>query len=158
MKNDLIASDHVSARPEFPVYMWSKDHWSTLAYIECVCVDHKGKPDLRRIYANAKRHPAMYVNLCPSKEYPIRLKGLQVHNRDEWDCIEDMEALGLINNIGTGINPAFVMLPLGILVSAEIRAHKASGGTFSTFTCDIDALVKKAEKMKQETKKEKKAA
>ena len=141
MKTEFTAHEHI-ARPEFPVYMWGKEHWSVLGYVESVCVNYKGKPDLRRVYANRTRHPGLFVNRgAPDTEYPVRLKnGIEVHNRDEWDCIYDMEAIGMIELLGTGIHPVFKMLPLGEIVVAELRKHKAAGGTWANFSPDFDAL------------------
>jgi hypothetical protein len=86
------------------------------------------------------RHPGL-TNWHPgntpdlSKKYPTRLKGMvELPNHDDWDCAEDLEKEGLIENIGTGINPAFKMTEKGFAVSALLRKHKANGGWFSNFS------------------------
>ena len=46
--------------PKYPMKQWGRDHWSTFAYIEGICVDYPdkiGKPDHRKIQCNANRHP-----------------------------------------------------------------------------------------------------
>ena len=56
---------------------------------------------------------------------------------DEWDCLEDAEAEGLIENVGTGINPIYRMTDRGNEVAGLLRSHKSNGGSFSNFKYDL---------------------
>ena len=118
--------------------MWGKDHWSILAYLETKCVDSKngeGKPNPLQIQTNHNRHPFMGNNL-DGAEFGIRLRGdveLPGPDYDEWDCLDDAERLGLIENLGTGINRLYKFTEFGIKIANQIRAHKARGGNFADF-------------------------
>lgn len=111
---------------------FGKDHWSLFGYIETVCVDHQGMPDLWRMRCNEEAHPGL-VGLSFGKVYATRTRTREIPGHDDWDCADDLEAVGLILVEGTGINPIFRMTELGSRVAGELRAHKASGGVFATF-------------------------
>lgn len=96
--------------------LFGKDHWSTLAYIETRIVDYRGilSPDHMR--TDADRHPFMQAAKTrqfgfPSgntDKYPTKIKAsyeagsdgkfgtLEIANHDDWDCIEDLIAAGLV--------------------------------------------------------------
>jgi hypothetical protein len=127
---------------------FGKDHWSTFAYIETVCVDNRGVPDKERMRCNPKIHPGLCnqanVMFQDQPDYPTRLsgyflpngekdRGRLLHDHDDWSCAEDLEAAGLIEWIGSGVNPVFKMTTYGLVVAGRLRAHKASGGHFATF-------------------------
>lgn len=125
-----------------PVAEWGKDHWSLLAYLEVRCVDNGGAIVIRHMRCNPRRHPMFAhagtrIGLDPSApyQYPSVLrKGADpVLEHDDWDCLEDLEAAGLIENRGTGINPRIYMTDAGLTFTAQIRACKAKGGSFATF-------------------------
>jgi hypothetical protein len=71
---------------------WGKDHWSTFGYAYLCAVDYKGKLDPTKMRRDGTK-------------YPTRLRGREVVGHNDFDCIEDMEAEGLLENIGTGVNP-----------------------------------------------------
>ena len=135
-----VEMDEDTNRVPIPMTEWGKDHWSTFAYIETRIIDYKGVVDFQHLQCNANRHPQFQptTNLGSNRDgsaYSIRLKGRELPgpDYDEWDCIADMEQLGLLENIGTGIYPVFRMTELGIAIAGRLRAHKASGGMFGTF-------------------------
>jgi hypothetical protein len=113
---------------------FGKDHWSLLAYIETVCVDHQGTPELWRMRCNEETHPGHMGSFSTSgKAYATRTKTREIPGHDDWDCADDLEAAGLIRVFGTGINPLFWMTELGLRIAGELRAHKAKGGMFADF-------------------------
>lgn len=124
-----------------PMSLWGKDHWSTLAYIETRIVDYKGQPDRSHMRCDPKRHPGLaghvHAALSPSlgdKNYPTRLKdGKELHDHDDWDCMEDAEAEGLLKWNGTGMYPVFVLTKKGRAICAALRRHKQDGGQFAEF-------------------------
>ena len=117
-----------------PMVEWGEDHWSIFAYIETRCVDYQGKPNPLHIQTNRYRHPAM-GNTHDGSAYSIRLKNRELPgpDYDEWDCLDDCEREGLLENIGTGINRAYKLTDKGLKIAAELRAFKANGGTFARF-------------------------
>lgn len=122
-----------------PMSSWGKDHWSTLAYIETRIVDYKGRPDSDHMRCDPERHPGLAGRSPISygirdKKYPTRLKGKQEsHDHDDWDCLEDAVAEGLIEWKGTGMYPVFVLTDRGRTVCAALRQHKQDGGQFAQF-------------------------
>jgi hypothetical protein len=119
-----------------PMTEWGKDHWSLLAYVETCCVDAKGVIDHRRMRCNVERHPGLALSQHkPSApyHYPTKLRDGVEPEHDDWDCFYDLEAAGLIEDVGTGINPVAKMTTTGLGLVAALRAHKANGGQFSDF-------------------------
>lgn len=144
--------------PEFvPISAWGRDHFSTLAYIETRCVDHRGTVDNRHLRADPKLHPGLAdarnyidgvvggtarVNRNP-KISPTRLKdGVEKAQHDDWSCLEDMEAGGLLEWNGTGMNPVFKLTTLGKIIAASLRSHKMEGGVFANFEVPPEVLEK----------------
>lgn len=119
-----------------PVETWGRDHWSTFAYLECRVVDNGGIPEKAHMRCDLERHPAHGHILMPSdgEKYPTRLaEGVGLPDHDDWDCVDDMEASGLIKINGTGLFPAWELTDKGKAVAGRLRAHKADGGSFASF-------------------------
>lgn len=121
-----------------PMKSWAKDHWSTLAYLETIVVDNRGVPSRDTMRCDPDRHPGLVgpriAMMSYRKKYPTRLKdGKQRRDHDDWDCVDDMEAAGLIEIHGTGIHPVVKLTREGEKMAAKLRAHKGSGGHFVTF-------------------------
>ena len=96
-----------------------------------VCVDQRGVPDRRKVQCNLDRHPEL-ISTHPitgqpqdGAAYPIRLRhGEEIADYDEWDCLNDAQAAGFIENTGTGINPTFRMTEAGHRAAGQLRAHR----------------------------------
>ena len=126
-----------------PPEQWGRDHWSALLYIETVCVDGQGIPGRQKVQCNANRHPGLLHHSPITNQpqdgstYTIRLKSagheIPGPDYDEWDCLEDAEAAGFIESLGTGINPRFRMTGLGNRAAHQFRAHKSQGGNLTNF-------------------------
>ena len=113
---------------------FGKDHWSTFGYIETRIVDYKGQPAREHLRCIHGRHPMQAHQGGDASQCPTRLKGgVELHNHDDWDCLDDCEREGLLVNVGSGVNPCFQLTDLGRKIAAQLRAHKASGGSCSTF-------------------------
>jgi hypothetical protein len=116
-----------------PIEQWGRDHWSTLLYVESVCVDHDGIPNRDRMRVDLERHPfyggrAHWIQDRKAK-YPTRLKGgVEKHDHDDWDCVEDMVEAGVVDWIGTGANPQFALTEKGYKLAAALRQHRAESG------------------------------
>lgn len=128
---------------------WKKDHWGMLAYIECCCVDVKGVLDHDRMRYNettrpAARFEAPLLNGRAHRKwddrYSTRVKGdEQIRGHDDFDCTYDLEAAGLVEVVSITDFLAFrvKMTGLGWAVAGWLREHKANGGVFANFQCDI---------------------
>ena len=119
---------------------WGKDHWSTFGYLETVCVDYGGRVDLRRMRTHPGRHPQCVAYKPMSGEpqdgsgFPTMLKdGQEQPDHDDWDCVDDIIAHGLIEEVGTGLTPMVKLTDAGNKMAGRLRTHKASGGMFATF-------------------------
>lgn len=119
---------------------FGKDHWSTFAYIETRCMDYKGVPDREHMRTDPDRHPGLvgfrvaqaYEGM--HKKYPTRLKGgYELFDHDDWDCVDDLEAAGLLEINGTGINPVYKLTDEGHEIIKQLRKFKSEGGNFADF-------------------------
>lgn len=121
--------------------LWSKDHWSMFAYVECRCVDYKGVLNCKHIRCNEAYH-----TICSEKTYvqgkwhdkhSTRIKGdEQIRGHDDWDCIEDLQTAGFIRIVRMA-DLQVEMTDVGWEVSKHLRKHKADGGVFSNFRVRI---------------------
>lgn len=122
-------------RDPVPPKFFGRDHWSTFGYMECRAVDDGGRIERRHMRADPERHPGLAHIAWGSGDVPTRLHGgVELPKHDDWDCFYDLEAAGLLKNEGTGIAPVVRLTELGHTVAARLRAHKAKGGSFATFT------------------------
>lgn len=119
---------------------FGRDHWSTFAYIETLCVDNGGRPDNKRMRCDVKRHQQYGhpVSVLMPGRYPTRLRGgEELDDHDDWDCVDDLEAAGLIEVHGTVMFPTFAMTKRGWEIAAALRVHRATkrttGATYDTF-------------------------
>lgn len=97
-----------------PQDIWGRDHLSTMLYIETRCVDHGGKLDMRHLRKDGY-------------EYPTRLgNGVNLSGHTDLNCIDDFETAGLIENVGTGINPLIKMTEKGWEYAHRLRRERAA--------------------------------
>lgn len=133
-----------------PIALWGKDHWSLLGYVECVCVDNAGYLAIDKMRANPDTHPLMSSGPMRWKpEYSTRLAGFfafqdrtdiekaaaaghAILGHDDWDCLDDLEAAGLLEVLSLA-QCKVRMTDQGTLLASELRKHKASGGMFANF-------------------------
>lgn len=122
-----------------PIQFWGKDHWSTLAYLECRAVDHKGVIARQHMRCDPERHPGL-AHMPWDMDCPTYLAcGVKLPQHDDWDCFEDAKAAGMLTLEGTGVHPIVRFTAEGLRVASLLRTHKANGGTFSNFTFNLDA-------------------
>ncbi len=136
----------VRTRDPVPVAIWGEDHWSTFAYI-ATRVGGDGEPDKNKMRTDVDRHPGLagqhmaYLHAVDTTKYPTRLKGgVALTDHDDWDCVEDAIAAGLLLWGGTGLHPVFALTDRGWVVLREIVTHKNTGGTFAEFVPSPAAL------------------
>jgi hypothetical protein len=115
---------------------FGRDHWSTFAYLTTLGCE--GVPDRRRMRCGKARHPLLMAigQEMDGGAWPTRLQGgVELHNHDDWDCVGDLENEGLVDNVGSGINPVFRLTEFGSRVCRELGEHKRQGGSFANFIC-----------------------
>ncbi len=106
--------------------LWGKDHKSTLVFIETICVDQGGVPGAEKMRTWSGRPLRGKVRGFPSegggRDYPTRLAdGTEVSEHDDWDCVDDMVAAGLVIWGGTGTHPVFELTDLGWVIVSMMR-------------------------------------
>jgi hypothetical protein len=114
-----------------PMEEFGKDHWSTFAYVETLVVEGE-QPRRERMRCDADRHPQFAHGEFKDK-FPTRTKKGEVKNHDDWDCLDDCELVGLIENTGTNLHRVYKLTTLGWTVASQLRQHKADGGNFHSF-------------------------
>lgn len=117
-----------SARSTIPSRYFGSDHDSTLLYLETRAVDHGGVPSFPNLRCDITRHPQFahqatrLLGRCP----PTRLMhDEELPDHDDWDCIEDMIAAGLIEWRRTGMNPVFWLTTAGWERAHHLRRVRA---------------------------------
>ena len=116
------------------VKQFGKDHWSLLLYIETRIYNYKGVLGVQHM--RNKNSPGW------QPEYGTRLFGywnkdnslLQLSNHDDYDCLDDLEMAGLIENIGTGLCPVCTITKKGAKMLSQLLLYKQNGGHCSNFT------------------------
>lgn len=112
-----------------PILQWGRDHWSMLGY---VAVAFDGTLSRERMRCNPSRHPLMAHRGSWDDKYSSRLNLGEVIGHDDWDCLDDLEAEGLLA-VESMINCRVRMTHKGSQVAFQLRDHKAAGGSLSTF-------------------------
>lgn len=157
-EGDAILTFAGSDDAAIPVERWGKDHWSTFAFVAVWCETYGTEGfDIRskchHMRTDADRHPEFGNAISaameqsgrefvpgddgghygPAKKYPTRLKDGEVEDHDDWDCLEDIEAAGMVLKFGTGTQPVVLMTDRGLEVSGQLIAHKTRGGNYGDF-------------------------
>lgn len=115
-----------------PPKLWGRDHTSTLLYVETRCVDYQGVIGAVHMRSWPGRPLRGDVGgPVPSavggrRGVPTRLAdGTELSEHDDWDCVEDMVAAGLIKWEGTGMQPILVLTDKGWRVAHRLRRLRA---------------------------------
>lgn len=163
---DLARAMGVDMTPQYvpapgdriPIEQWGSDHWSTLAYLETRIVDHKGQIEHDHMRCHPARHPGMYAakRRCfgasgDGSRYPTRLRDGEAADHDDYDCIDDMIAEGLVtvtmppvpsDVLVTGLvestlaaRATYSLTATGVAMASRLRQHRASGQPYRTFLC-----------------------
>ena len=125
-----------------PMEKWGRDHWSTFSFVCAWFISwgSKGFPIRQRadhMRTDTDLHPEMAGRrtalLGNTKKYPTRLREGEIDNHDDWSCLEDIEAAGLVRREGTGVDPVIFLTEAGAKMHAALEGHRARGGTMSDF-------------------------
>ena len=120
-----------TAPAPIPWQRFGRDHWSALLYAESVAVDNRGRPDYRKMRVDLDRHPHrahIYADSAERRKYPTRLIDGEIFDHDDWDCIDDLAAAGLMRDGGFTHNPIWRLTPAGEQVAAALRSYRNRGG------------------------------
>jgi hypothetical protein len=115
-----------------PIEKFGKDHWSTLLYVKARAVDFKGLLEMDRMRTDLSRHPQyatpLKIQAGGTKKYPTRLSsGEKLLDHDDWECLDDLVAAGLLVSTGTGIHPAYQPTLRGWEIVSRLRQRLATG-------------------------------
>ena len=125
-----------------PVALWGRDHFSTLLYIETTITDGKGdgygRPHIARMRQEPGRPRRGHGRDEPGlggvggKRYPSRLgDGTALLGHDDWDCVDDMVAQGVMireEEGGSGKFPIVKLTAFGRVYAASLREHLGNNG------------------------------
>ena len=95
MQAEVSADEYISPSN------WGKDHWSTLAYIDTICVEKAGAmvaPD-PKMRCNNRRHRHLIPRVWGGWEdkYSSSLRdGSIAVGHDDWDCVQDLVEFGFL--------------------------------------------------------------
>ena len=147
--SSLTDTDGLKKDGFIPKNMWGKDHYSLLAYIFTRNVDYESILDYNHMRLNSNRRVEYGRNFHSQWQdsYGTRLKGfwfndsngksvtnpsLQLKDHDDFDCLDDFEAEGLIVR-GTFISAYVSLTDKGRKLASKLMNHKAQGGQFADF-------------------------
>lgn len=142
--------DFEKFEPEGDAYIatdkWGVDHWSVLTYVYTCAIDRAGMLDNRRMRTNLRIHRTLagvhFGRAIDGGDHATRVKGGEVQEHDDWSCLEDACAAGLVEvYIATKYPEEFfgsdvakvVFTQAGIYAANSLLAHKAGGGNFRDF-------------------------
>lgn len=127
------------------IKQFGKDHWSLLAYVEYRVQNHGGNLDNKHLRC---KNPAISTTPLGQNfwkpEYGTRLFGYwkddgttdetkKLLDHDDHDCLDDLEKAGLVEEVGTMINPFAKITKEGVRVCGLMTIHKQDGKHYSTF-------------------------
>lgn len=128
-------------RTPIPIANWGKDHWSTLLYIESIIFDVYARPAMDKMRQHSGRirrgwnSPRATVTPTFTQDYSTQtiirdpnnwdtiIGRTEVHDHDDWDCIDDMETEGLLEQLGTGLQPSIKLTDYGYDVVAALKKN-----------------------------------
>ena len=122
-----------------PIIRWGRDHWSTFGHIVSRIAEHGGTPDRCHLRTDPALHPGVATGDPLTDEpiaggrYATRLREGTVADHDDWSCLDDAEAAGLLTNEGTGIHRRYQLTERGTQAALALHRHKIGGGAFATF-------------------------
>lgn len=146
---------------------FSKDHFSLLLTIERLqfeSINCIAQINFSTMRCNPSSHQFHHVNNFSWKDsWGTRLNGfsdflqkddiycaeknkLFLSQHDDWDCLEDLEAEGLVNIISF-INGYVSLTKNGINLVLLLRQHILNGGTLTNFEYSKNAFPPKPQKM-----------
>lgn len=127
-----------------PMNVWGKDHWSTLLYLETCVVDQQGIVNNNRMRCNPRLHRE-FMSTMPgatqSDEYPTRLADGVQHGHDDWSCLEDMVAAGLLtaswrqqsSRVFGSCEARVELTDAGWRIAQRLRKYRAEHGKYVGF-------------------------
>lgn len=121
-----------------PVEQFGEDHWSNLLAAEGAGRGYGGRldPNLKR--CNKARHPEEFAARTTRGDWyrPTVLKdGTAVAGHDDYDCLADLQAAGLL--LRHGGTHRVTMTSLGLSVTAQLMGHMIDTDDFGSFDPDL---------------------
>ena len=108
---------------EIGIEEWGKDHWALLGYAADRAVNHEGLLDDRKMRQDGKM-------------YPTFLKQGEEKEHNDYNCLDDLEREGFLENRGTGLYPVVKLTAKGLQAWQQLTAHKQDGKRFKDFIFD----------------------
>jgi hypothetical protein len=142
MKDDSKAAQEIANKGgNIPISQFGRDHWNTFAYLETRIVDHRGVIKLEHMRVDPVLHPHFaheYSRMFSPA--PTRLASGEVSSHDDWSCLDDAEAEGLIQNVGSGMNRRYVFTDKGRQIATALREYITRNNTTLGFDPSVTYL------------------
>ncbi len=104
-----------------------RDHASTLLYLQTVEANYKGDVRTHRNGEHMRYKLRNYPVAWESPDDGTRLwDGSVIGDHDDFDCLDDLEAIGLLVNIGTGFQPVVRLTKRGHDACAAMIAERSA--------------------------------
>jgi predicted transcriptional regulator len=116
-----------------PKEKFGRDHWSTFAYLGSVETNREGVPDRDKMRTHRKNRLRMsqvqaLMTVAGVGWTGTRLAdGTELEEHDDWDCLDDLEAAGLLKNIGTGFHPVVELTDEGWRLYKAVSKFRRAG-------------------------------
>jgi hypothetical protein len=127
--------------PRVLVRDFGHDHWSMLALIAAMHFGKNGELRRQSLRINPETHPLLAHRSDWRHTWSTRLRGhateepSRVPGHDDIDCIDDLEAAGLIEIVSLA-NLVVRLTTQGVRVAEALAQWRASGGRCATFVGD----------------------
>ena len=133
-------TDTAATLDPVPIDRFGHDHWKLLAYVDSYAA-REGGLDRRRLRCNPQRHPRLASIHTPRNWNPhhgTRLKPdeegeQQLPEHDDWDCLHDLEAAGLVEILSL-TNGYARLTPEGRRAYGQMVHFQLRGGALHHFT------------------------
>ncbi len=104
-----------------------RDHASTLLYLQTVEASHNGVVKNHNNGEHLRWKLRKYPFAWESPDDGTRLwDGSVIGNHDDYDCLEDLEAIGLLVNVGTGFQPVVHLTKRGYDACSAMIAERST--------------------------------
>ena len=130
-------------RSRIPTSRWGRDHWTTVVYAFCCLGSHGGTLDASKmrkkpgttLLRGHRGHAIAGMLLSLGGESPTRLAGeVDLYGHDDWDCLDDAEAVGILHNVGSGMHPVIHFTPQGLMLGQCLRRRIRRASDADTLT------------------------
>jgi hypothetical protein len=123
-----------------PIAYWGRDHWSMLMYVETRIVDYDGKLSRAHIRSKTRTgwqpiHGTKLLSYDWTLAPPANLEAGNIRpDHDDYDCLKDMQAVGLLTQQGGRVQ----FTARGWALASRLRQWRGNGLTLKNFRYNVE--------------------